>query len=103
MELVHLLVKEDLVGGLEHLVVDAVHLITGLHGLELAEAAEMVCMELLAEAVEEDLLVVEVLVAVALEDHKQLITAVPKAGMEQVQAEAEITAQVETAKREVLA
>jgi hypothetical protein len=103
MELDHLLVKEDLVGALELQVVDAVHHIAGLHGLELVVEAEMVCMELQAVAEAEDQQVEEDLVAVAQEDHRQLITQVVKAWTEQVQAAEEITTQVEMDKREVLA
>jgi HPt (histidine-containing phosphotransfer) domain-containing protein len=102
-ELDHLLAKEDLVGGLEHQVAELAHLIAGLHGLVLAEAAETVCMELQAEAEAEDQQEVEDLLAEAQEAHKQLITQVVKAWTEQVQAAEETTIQVETVKREVLA
>ena len=102
-ELDHLVVKEDLVGDLVHLVADKEHLITGLHGLVLVAVAEMVNMELQEVAEAEDQQVAEDLVVAELEDHKQLITAVDKVGMEQVQVEAEITTQVEMVQREVLA
>jgi hypothetical protein len=103
MESDHLLVKEDLVGALELQVADAVHHIAGLHGLELVEEAEMVCMELQAVAEAEDQQVEEDLVAVAQEAHRQLIIMEAKAWTEQVQAAEEITIMVELDKREVLA
>jgi hypothetical protein len=103
MELVHLLAKEDLVGGLEHQVVELAHLITGLHGLVLAEAAETVCMELQAEAEAEDQQAEEDLLAEAQGVPKQQTTQVDQAWTEQVQAAVEIITQVETVKREVLA
>jgi hypothetical protein len=103
MELVHLLVKEDSVLVLEHLAVALVHLITGLHGLELVAEAEMVCMELQAVAEAEDQQVEVDLAEVAQEAHRQLITLVEQEWTAQALAVAEITTQVETAKREVLA
>jgi hypothetical protein len=102
-ELDHLVAWAVMDLDLEHLVVHKEHLTTGLHGLVLEEWAEMVNTELQAEAAEVDQLAEEVLVAVAQEDHKQLITQVDRAWMELVQAEAEIITQVEMVKREVLA
>jgi hypothetical protein len=103
MELVHLLAKEDLVGDLEHQVVELAHLITGLHGLVLAVAEETVRMELQAEAEAEDQQEVEDLVAEAQGVPKQQTTQVEQAWTEQVQAAVEIITQVEMVKREVLA
>jgi hypothetical protein len=92
-----------LAGALELQAVVLAHLTAGLHGLELVAVAEMVCMELQAVAVAVDQLVEEDLVEVAQEDHKQLITQVQQAWTEQAQVAEEITTQVETVKREVLA
>jgi hypothetical protein len=103
MVLDHLVVKEDLVSVLELQAVDAVHLIAGLHGLALVAVAEMACMELQAAEAAEDLQAAEDLLAVAQEDHKQPITAVDQAWMEQVQVAEETILLVELDKKEVLA
>jgi hypothetical protein len=103
MELDHLVVLEDLDLVQEHLEVDKVHLITGLLGLASEAVAETACTELQAVAVAEDLLVAEDLVAVAQEDHKQSITVVEQAWMEQVQVAEETILLVELDKKEVLA
>jgi hypothetical protein len=80
-----------------------VQITAGHHGLEWAAEAVTEHTELQEAVAVVDLLVEEDLVAVALEDHKQLIILVEQAWTEQVQVEAEIITQVESVKREVLA
>jgi hypothetical protein len=67
-ELVLLDIQEDLVGGQELLLEELEQIIAGLHGLELAEAAELECTELQAEAAAAADLQAEVHAVAELED-----------------------------------
>jgi hypothetical protein len=81
--------KVDLVGDQEHLVEHQDLIIAGLHGLALAVSADLVNMELQAEAAEAAEQVGEAHAVAEQVAHKQLITQVEKAETEQAQAAAE--------------
>jgi hypothetical protein len=95
--------KVDLVGDQEHLVEHQELTTAGLHGLELAALAELVNMELQAEAAEAEEQAEEALVAEEQVAHQQLITQVVKVETELDLAAEEIAIAMEMVQREVLA
>jgi hypothetical protein len=95
--------KVDLVGDQEHLVEHQDLTTVGLHGLELAVSAELVNMELQAEAAEAAEQAAEAHAVAEQVAHQQLITQVEKAETEQDLVVVEILTQTESATEEVLA